>query len=227
LEPFLKYAKSAFQTISLEKIAIFILVLIKAIYITSFFGLLFLTSCVKEEPQTNNSNGGPVLYPSVSAEMQTNFSEDWDNWRFYLGDTTIQLFTAFSEDWDNWDFSTNGLSGDLFTNFSNDWDNWKLTSDDYTITIKTSFSEDWDNWDITDGSNNWHADVTTSFSEDWDNWDAYDDGHFLDMQTAFSEDFDNWDVYGAFPASYPTEYRIAILFVPVIVNILKIQGVIS
>ena len=101
-----------------------------------------------------------------------------------------------------------------------------MTNGDYSITMTTSFSEDWDNWDINDNANNWHADVTTSFSEDWDNWDVNDNGHILDVQTAFSEDFDNWDVYGDFPNNYPIEYRVAILFVPVIVNVLIIQGII-
>lgn len=199
----------------------------KLLFALSLLAISF--SCIKEDSsstsQTSNQSQ-QVVYPSVSAEMRTNFSEDWDNWRFYIGDTTAQVITAFSEDWDNWDLSAAGIQADIFTNFSNDWDNWKLSNGDYVITMTTSFSEDWDNWDINDNANGWHADVTTSFSEDWDNWDVNDNGHILDIQTAFSEDFDNWDVYGDFPSSYPLEYRVAILFVPVIVNVLIIQGII-
>jgi hypothetical protein len=199
----------------------------KLVYL--FSAVLIISSCVKETPAPSGTNtNNQYDYPSVVAEMQTNFSEDWDNWRFYIGDTTVQVVTSFSEDWDNWDFSAPGLTGDLQTNFSEDWDNWKLTNGDYTITMQTSFSEDWDNWDIDDSQNNWHADVQTSFSEDWDNWDVYESsGNILDVQTAFSEDFDNWDVYGDFPVDYPTEYRVAVLFVPIIVNVLMIQGIIQ
>ena len=132
----------------------------RTIYCT--IGLLLL-SCVKEEPApatgTGSGNGGTFIFPSTSMDVVTSFSEDWDNWRIYHGDSTIQLTTSFSEDWDNWD---------------------------------ASFQ-------------NWSADIYTNFSEDWD----------------------NWDVYGNFPESYPFEYKVAIVFVPIIVNVLRQQNIIQ
>jgi hypothetical protein len=94
--------------------------------------------------------------------------------------------------------------------------------------MRTAFSEDWDNWDIDDDNSSWHADVRTSFSEDWDNWDVYIDGdHALDIQTNFSEDWDSWRVYGDFPADYPLEYRLSIIFIPVFISAIHQQGIIE
>ena len=187
--------------------------------------VLVAFSCEKDPVIGGNSN-----YPSVSygAQMYTSFSEDWDNWRFIYGDTTAYVTTAFSEDWDNWDFSAADVSGDIKTVFSEDWDYWRLTNSGYTITMKTSFSEDCDNCDIDDNSNYWHLHVSTYFYEDWDNWDVYENGnHILDINTSFSNDFDNWRVIGTFPEDYPMEYRVAAIFIPVIVNVLLIEGIIE
>lgn len=203
-------------------------------YICTF---LLLGACAPDPVEPNNSNngatGGNGTWPTLAGEMRTPFSEDWDNWDFTIQLTdstsqTIDVFTAFSEDWDNWDFSGNSISGDIFTVFSNDWDNWRLSNGDYNIQIRTSFSEDWDNWDIDDTNNGWHCDVRTSFSEDWDNWDADDTNNSMhvDLNTAFSNDWDNWDVTGEWHTSYPAEYKLAVMFVPVIVNVLMIQGII-
>ncbi|MFT5821971.1 MAG: hypothetical protein ACI8ZM_003227 [Crocinitomix sp.] len=186
---------------------------------------LLMVSC-EVEPITPTGGGGPTGY-SNTIKMRTDFSEDWDNWEFEIGDTTVEVETSFSEDWDNWEFSYGSIDGDIETNFSEDWDNWTLQSDDYTVKIRTSFSEDWDNWDIDDYANGWHADVTTGFSEDWDDWDiSFSGGGGLDVRTAFSEDWDSWEAFGDFPSGYPLEYRIALLFVPVITNVMIQNGLI-
>lgn len=189
--------------------------------------LFFLVSCKPEPIPPNTTNN------TLTAEMQTAFSEDWDNWDFTVqqADSTnfaINVQTAFSEDWDNWDFWATGISGDIITAFSEDWDNWSLVNTDYNIKMKTAFSEDWDNWDIDDIANGWHCDVRTSFSEDWDNWDADDSANdiHMDMVTSISNDFDDWVVTGAWLSTYPNEYKIAVLFVPIIVNVLRVQGII-
>jgi hypothetical protein len=182
---------------------------------------LLIVSC-EAEPITPVGGGY-----SNSIKMRTAFSEDWDNWDFEIGDSTVEVETSFSEDWDNWDFSYGATNGDIETNFSEDWDNWTLESDYYTIKMRTSFSEDWDNWDIDDIANGWHADVATGFSEDWDDWDISFSGGGLDVRTAFSNDWDSWEAYGGFPADFPLEYRIAVLFVPVITNVMIQNGLIE
>lgn len=192
----------------------------------SFFALL-LYGCVDDPVEPGNG----VPPPPPIGEMKTTFSEDWDNWDYAIRDSTtvqVSVDTDFSEDWDNWGFSGGGVSGDISTSFSEDWDNWKLSNGNYTITMKTTFSEDWDNWDIDDNANDFHCDLRTSFSEDWDNWEASDSdtGAELDIETDFSDDFDNWDVDGEWPVSYPLEYKIAIMFIPTVVNVLRIQGLI-
>jgi hypothetical protein len=48
----------------------------------------------------------------------------------------------------------------------------------------------------------------------------------LDIYTSYAENWDDWNVKGFCGTAIPTEHRIAILFVPVIVNVLKIQGII-
>jgi hypothetical protein len=201
-------------------------------YIYFLVIVLLMLSCAKDPVPTNNG-GNTGQFPVQAGEMKTPFSEDWDNWDFtaQLTDSTtitIDVFTAFSEDWDNWDFSGSGISGDIFTAFTEDWDNWRLSNGNYTIQIRTAFTEDWDNWDIDDLNSGWHCDVTTAFTEDWDNWDADDatNNTQLDLVTGFSNDFDNWDVSGDWSTSYPLEYKLAVMFVPVIVNVLLIQGLI-
>jgi len=192
--------------------------------------LMTLFSCEKQTnpPINNGNNNGTGNWPTSTASIYTSFSEDWDNWRIQLGDTLIYVTTSFSEDWDNWDFSFSGINGDIQTSFSEDYDNWDLSTSAFNISMRTSFSEDWDNWDIDDDAGSWHADVQTSFSEDWDNWDVYADGNKLvDIETNFSEDFDDWRVYGEFPASYPLEYKVAILFIPIFTAAIHQQGIVE
>lgn len=196
---------------------------------------VLLWSCEVEpiSPSNNGNNGwdtsGVVTNPppGQDIEMRTSFSNDFDDWSFDIGSMTVDVETAFTEDWDNWDFDGDGVDGDIRTQFTEDWDNWKLESDDHSIRIRTAFTEDWDNWDIDDNNSSWHADVRTSFSEDFDDWDIQFNGHKLDARTAFSNDWDNWDVSGDFPEDLAAEFRIAVLFVPVITNVLIQKGMIE
>jgi len=190
------------------------------------FACLFLFVGCEVEPIYPVYPGGDPFITS-SFKLRTNTSEDWDNWQFYLGDTTVTVRTSTSEDWDNWDFSFNWDDGDIRTNTSEDWDYWRLTASGVDLRIQTSTSNDWDNWDIKDVYSSWHADVTTSTSNDWDNWDIKIDGVNIDARTFTSNDFDNWDVIGDFPIDLPLENRIATLFVPVIVNVMIQQGLIE
>lgn len=187
-------------------------------------------ACTKVEPSPNNggsgSSGSTTWPTSSNYQFYTNFSEDWDNWKIKLGDTTVSVTTAFSEDWDNWDYSTSGNTGDIKTNFSEDWDNWKLTNSGWSIQMRTAFSEDWDNWDIDDANSSWHCDAKTSFSENFDNWDIYENGnHILDISTTYSDDFDGWRVYGEFPMEWSLEQKLSVLFVPIFISACHMQGI--
>ena len=190
------------------------------------FGCIIgITSCEIEPIYPVNSGGDPFI--SSSFKLRTNTSEDWDDWRFYLGDSTVTVRTSTSEDWDNCDFSFNWDSGDIRTNTSEDWDYLRLTMSGVDLRIQTSTSNDWDNWDVTDLYSSWHADVKTSTSNDWDNWDVKINGTNIDVKTSTSNDFDNWDASNSFPQDTPLENRIAVLFVPIIVNVMIQQGLIE
>lgn len=192
------------------------------------WAVLMMVSCEKEPATQNQNNGSGYTYPPVyyAAIMYTPFSNDWDYWRFEYGDTLGTFSTAFSEDWDYFNFGIAGVNGTVKTVFSEDWDYWRLTSASYDINIKTSFSEDYDSWDVDDLNSSWHLDVQTSFSDDFDNWDVYQGNHLLDIYTSFSEDWDSWRVTGEFPMNYPMEYRIAAVCVPVLVAVMKQNGLI-
>ena len=100
------------------------------------FGCIIgITSCEIEPIYPVNSGGDPFI--SSSFKLRTNTSEDWDDWRFYLGDSTVTVRTSTSEDWDNWDFSFNWDSGDIRTNTSEDWDYWRLTMSGVDLRIQT------------------------------------------------------------------------------------------
>lgn len=175
-------------------------------------------SCISDtiEPLPANFDG----------EMQTVFAEDWDNWTFEMNGVTGSVVTNFSEDWDNWHFNFAGVSGNITTAFYEDWDNWDLVTSDYSISIETAFSEDWDNWELNDNNGPWQADVETVFADDWDNWEAEGDSISIDLATVFADDLDNWETDGYVGAAVPVEFKMAILFVPVIVNVLRQQGLI-
>jgi hypothetical protein len=202
-----------------------------------------LIGCIKEDIQqnpattvnngnTSGNSGGGVAWP-VSEGMETSYSENWDDWDFSIkeDDTTainVNVYTSYSENWDGWNFSANGFSGSLTTSYSENWDHWNLSSGSYNIELKTSYSENWDDWDIDDNTNGWHCDVRTSYSENWDDWDAddYNNDMHKDLATSYSENWDDWNTSGSWDSAYPNEYKIAVLFVPVIVNVMRIQGLI-
>ena len=185
---------------------------------------LLLWSC---EPETISPSGGGGTYPpsyGSNIEMSTSFSNDLDDWKFKIGDSTVDVETAFMEDWDNWNFSGSGVTGAIETDFMEDWDQWKLTSSGHTIRMRTSFSNDWDDWDIDETTTGWHADVRTTFSNDFDDWNIDFEGYHLDVRTAFSNDWDDWDANGDFPSDLPLEHRVAVLFVPIMVGALIQAG---
>ena len=187
-------------------------------------GLVVLTACTKEDegctdPLALNYNAsaltddGSCYYNGPGIQLPPdNFSAD--------------LYTSFSENWDDWDFNVGGITGSISTSFSENWDDWNLTTSNFSISIYTSYSENWDDWEVNDDNSSWSADVRTSYSENWDDWDADADSLDLDIYTSFSENWDDWNVTGFCGTTIPLEHRIAVLFVPVIVNVLKIQGII-
>lgn len=205
--------------------------------------LALLFSCKKDDsgctdPTAANynpsalSDDGSCFYPTgyippnFNGDIYTSFSENWDDWDFTFNGITGSLYTQFSEDWDNWYFNYGGLTGDIETSFSENWDDWNLSTNNYSISIYTTFSENWDGWKIDDDNSSWDANVTTSFSENWDDWDVQGDSLDLDISTSFSENWDDWNSSGNIAASIPKEYILAAHFVPIIVNVLRIQEII-
>lgn len=177
-------------------------------------------SCYYNSPNPNNPQS------NFSADLYTSFSENWDDWDLVMNGVTGSFYTSFSENWDGWNFNIGGVTGTLSTSFSENWDDWNLNSSDFSISMYTSFSENWDDWVIDDNNSSWTADVSTSFSENWDDWNAQGDSLDLDIYTSFSENWDDWNVSGTCGVTIPTEHRLAVLFVPVIVNVLRIQELI-
>jgi hypothetical protein len=176
----------------------------------------------------DSSWSGPYPYTpgNFSGEMYTSYSENWDDWDFKFNGISGEVYTSYSENWDDWDFTIGGVSGSLSTSYSENWDDWNLTTSNYSISIQTSYSENWDDWDIDDDNSSWNADVSTSYTENWDDWDADGDSVNLDIATSYAENWDDWDASGQFGTTLPVEYRIAVLFVPVIVNVLRQQSII-
>lgn len=172
------------------------------------------------------STNSPSWGISFHGDLTTSYAENWDDWDFKLNGISGWVTTSYAENWDDWDFNLGGLTGSIQTSYAENWDNWDLITSNYHISIQTSFSEDWDNWDIDDDNSNWHADVKTSFSEDWDNWDALGDSLDLDIETSYSENWDDWNVSGKTGEDVPLEFQLAATFVPVIVNVLRIQSII-
>ena len=187
--------------------------------------LSLLVSCQDNPPLTqNNGQPGNSTNP-YSARFYTNFSEDWDNWKFETATDDGYIRTAFSEDWDNWDFDISGYTGDIKTNFSEDWDNWRLYHSGSTITIQTNFSEDWDSWKIYDPNTGDTFYVRTSFSNDFDRWAVSLNGNTeLNIRTRFSDDFDNWTVEGDIEL-FSNAQKVAIFFVPLFAGALHNQGI--
>jgi hypothetical protein len=163
---------------------------------------------------------------NFSGDLYTSFSENWDDWDFILNGISGSVYTSFSENWDDWDFNIGGINGSISTSFSENWDDWNLTTSNFSISIYTSYSENWDDWEVNDDNSSWSADVYTSYSENWDDWDADSDSLDLDIYTSFSENWDDWNVTGFCGTTIPMEHRIAVLFVPVIVNVLRVQEII-
>ena len=209
---------------------------------------IILTACLKPDkegctdpmavnynPAAETDNGNcnydttgpyPYLPDNFSGEMYTSYSENWDDWDFEFGGVSGSVFTSFTENWDDWDFNFGGVTGSISTSYSENWDDWNLTTSDYSISIQTSFAENWDDWDVDDDHSSWHVNVATSYTKNWDDWDANGDSVDLDLSTSYTENWDDWDASGNFGTTQPVEYKIAVLFVPVIVNVLRQQGII-
>jgi len=141
-------------------------------------GVLGLTSaCNKNDPLTT----GVPDTPYYTGKFNTSYVENWDDWRFTLGDTTGFMRTGYANDWDNWDFSIedltyNGGRIDIYTNFNNDFDHWRIydSGTGQTFRMRTDFNDDYDNWSLTlDGD--LLLDIRTNLIEDWDNWRIYGD----------------------------------------------------
>ena len=158
--------------------------------------------------------------------MMTSYSENWDDWDFNFNGLSGYVTTSYAENWDDWDFSIGGVTGSLTTSYAENWDDWDLTTSGFSISMKTSYADNWDDWDVDGNSSSWHVDVATSYAENWDDWDAFGDSCDLDLYTSYSENWDDWDVSGFFGSTYPIECKIAVLFVPVIVTVLRQQGII-
>lgn len=212
--------------------------------VLGIFILSVLASCTKNEdgcmdPTATNydafalNDDGTCYYglpTSIStnfhADLYTSYSENWDDWDFVINGVSGSIYTSYSENWDDWDFSIGGITGSLSTSYSENWDDWNLVTTNFSLSIYTSYSEDWDHWKVNDDNSSWHADVRTSYSENWDDWDADADSLDIDIYTSYSENWDDWNVSGNCGSTIPMEYKIGTLFVPVIVNVLRIQNII-
>lgn len=170
--------------------------------------------------------GNGIVSDNFNGDIYTSYSENWDDWDFSFNGISGSLFTQFSEDWDNWQFNYGGLTGDIETSYSENWDDWNLSTTNYSISIYTTYSENWDGWKIDDDNNSWYANVATSYSENWDDWNVDGDSLVLDLYTSYSENWDDWNTDGNIGTTTPKEYILAAHFVPLIVNVLRIQGII-
>ncbi|MBI3134021.1 MAG: hypothetical protein HYZ14_05030 [Bacteroidetes bacterium] len=168
----------------------------------------------------------PYVPPSFSGEMYTSYAENWDDWDFQFKGVSGSLYTSYAENWDDWDFSIGGISGSISTSYAENWDDWNLVTSNFEISIYTSYAENWDDWDVDDDHSTWNASVYTSYSENWDDWEASGDSVDLDLYTSYSENWDDWDFEGEFANSIPLEHKVAVVFVPLIVTVLRQQGII-
>ena len=193
-------------------------------FIVFILFLSTLLSCVKSynEPQSTFSLN--------IVEMKTVYGNELDLWNFDMGDSTVRVETKFNEDWEDWIYRLNGENGEIETVYSNDWDDWKLEGKEFNLRIKTVYSNDYNKWEIKNTATNWSVNVRTtytenSYDESWNQWSVNGDNLSIQLKTVYS-DIDNWQMQGVFPTQYPLEYRIAILFVPIITNILIAQELI-
>jgi len=187
--------------------------------------VLGLFSCEPETISPFNNNGGGYNYPSQAGTMDTDFSNDWDDWTIRVGDTTGWVDTQFSEDWDNWSYSFGGQTGNIRTDFSEDWDDWYMTTSTGNIDISTEFSNDFDRWRVYDPASGRTFVVRTDFSNDWDDWTVYENGSaIISFGTTFSNDFDDWDASGDF-STLNAQQRVAVMFVPIFAGSIYSQGI--
>lgn len=192
------------------------------VLITLFF---LVTSCQKElESNSNNAIVNEPYVDNSTAQLYTNYSDDWDNWRIKLNGINGEIVTKYSEDWDNWKYNYNGESGEIRTVYSDDWDNWQLISSGVHIRMQTKYSNDWDNWRMTDLNTSAYYDIRTAYSDDFDNWDVFLDNGHIDFQTTYSDDYDNWKMYGEFDSIMTTHQKISILFIPIFASAIHQQG---
>jgi len=184
--------------------------LVAILFIVSLF------SCGKTTVVPNHPN---------TIGLSTFLIEDWDNWNFQIGDTTVNLQTENINEWDFWHYSSNAYYGYIKTSYVGVLGEWFLESNGFNIRIKRSYSG-WGSWSIDDLNSDWSAIVKTSYPDNWDDWDIDFEEQHIDLKTVSLDDFDNWIGNGNFPNDCPLEFRIAVLFAPVITNVLFEQGII-
>lgn len=223
------------------------------LFVSGFFVTLVFSSCQKNDPEiggctsswaTNYNpdatyNDGSCIYDSsiyyppppptaadFDAEISTSWSDNWNDWDIYINGVHGTISTTWTNDWDDWDFEIGGISGDISTTWSNDWNDWDVTGTGFSLDISTTWSNNWNDWDIDNNSGLWDADVSSTWSNNWNDWDVSGDSVDIDMGSTWSNDWDDWDSDGTFGSTIPTENKVAVLFIPILISVLKAEGVI-
>jgi len=209
---------------------------------------LIMYSCKKNEPipgctWINDTNYNPdatfndgscvsdtITYiapiTNFNAAISSTWSEDWEDWDIYINGVHGTISTSWSNDWDDWDFEIGGISGDISTTWSNNWNDWDVTGTGFSLDISTTWSNNWNDWDIEDNSSSWNADVSSTWSNNWNDWDVNGDSVNIDWSTTWNNDWDDWDSDGFFSNTIPLENKVAVLFIPILISVLKSEGII-
>ena len=218
------------------------------IIISSVFIWLIVFSCQKEEIGgctslwATNYNADATFddgtcvydtssYPPPSAadfdgDISTSWTDNWNDWDIYINGVHGTVGTSWTNDWNDWDFEIGGISGDISTSWTNNWNDWTLTATGYNIDISTSWTDNWNDWELNNGVGPAEADVSTSWTNNWNDWDVLGDSVNINMDTDWSNNWNDWDVDGTFGSTLPIEYKVTVMFVPIIASVLKAEGII-
>jgi len=152
---------------------------------------------------------------SQTGHIRTFTSEDWDYWELTIGGQSGRIRTFTGK---NWEYNLDGQSGSIKTFTSKNWDHWEVNSG--KISLRTFVSDDWDHWEITGSGINLRARTFTS--EDWDYWEISGDAS-VTIRTFTSQDWDHWEITGDLSNVDPLA-KVAILFIPIFISSIYIQG---
>ena len=192
-------------------------------------------SAVNYDPNATVDDGSCVYdtttWPSpgpadFNVSLGTTWSDNWNDWNLSINGVAGTISTDWTDNWNDWSFSFGGVSGDISTTWSNNWNDWDITGTGFSLDLSTTWTDNWNDWDIDDNNSAWQADVSSTWNDNWNDFDVTGDSVNIDLGTTWTNDWDDWSGTGTFGTAHPVSYKIVIVFVPVIVSVLKQQGII-